>query len=239
MNSYRNDVWKSTDGKDWTQATGASNRFIARNSHGSAVLGNDIYVVNGQRDPATSAGSSSINIWKSADGGESWNRQTRNLIGLAGSSMGREWFGLEVLQDKLYLMGGYDGPLSSQREVWESSFDTSGTFVWTRVSTVAADKFDGRYRHSSAVLGGALYVIGGTYDNTNVLNDIWESTDKGRSWNQVGVDNAQVLGRTRHTSVVFDNAIYVIGGRRSNTLQNDVWKSTDKGVTWVNVHKNP
>ena len=237
-NTYRNDVWKSVDGKDWIQATGASNRFIARNSHGSAVLGDDIYVVNGQRDPATSAGLSSVNIWKSADGGESWNRQTRNVIGLVTAiSMARESFGLEVLQNKLYLMGG-DVPPRSQREVWESSFDTSGTFVWTRVSTAAADRFPGRYQHSSAVLGGDLYVIGGT-DGTNVRNDIWESTDKGRSWSKVGVDNAQALGRTLHTSVVLDNAIYVIGGSKSNTLQNDVWKSTDKGGTWVNVHKNP
>ena len=70
-------------------------------------------------------------------------------------------------------------------------------------------------------------------------NDVWKSTDKGRSWSKVGVDNAQALGRTRHTSVVLDNAIYVIGGSKSNTLQNDIWKSTDNGVTWVNVHRNP
>ena len=232
-NTHGNDVWKSADGKDWTQATGTSNRFIARNSHGSAVLGDDIYVVNG-----TQALGNPIEIRKSTNGGTSWTSLMLRMSGTsAGTNIGRYDFGLEVLENALYIMGGRDST-TNRNEVWESSFDTSGTFVWTRVSTVAADKFPGRYRHSSAVLGGALYVIGGTY-GTNVRNDVWKSTDKGRSWSKVGVDNAQALGRTLHTSVVLDNAIYVIGGSKSNTLQNDVWKSTDKGVTWVNVHKNP
>ena len=83
-------------------------------------------------------------------------------------------------------------------------------------------------------------MIGGTY-GTNVRNDVWKSTDKGRRWTKVG-ENAQALERTRHTSVVLDNAIYVIGGSKSNTPQNDVWRCTDSaaaGVTCVNVHKNP
>ena len=41
--SYLNDVWKSADGKDWTQVAGASaNRFHGRNQHVSTVLGDDI-----------------------------------------------------------------------------------------------------------------------------------------------------------------------------------------------------
>ena len=115
-----------------------------------------------------------------------------------------------MLQNALYLMGGSGAP-GSKREVWESSDLTtaSGGVVWTRV-TVAGNKFTGRQEHSSAVLGGALYVLGGT-DGTTVRNDAWKSTDKGRRWTKVG-ENAQALERTRHTSVVLDNAIYVIGG---------------------------
>ena len=72
-------------------------------------------------------------------------------------------------------------------------------------------------------------------------NDIWKSTDKGQNWTKVG-ENAQALERTRHISVVLDNAIYVIGGSKSSALQNDVWRCTESAaarVTCVNVHKNP
>ena len=232
-----NDVWKSADGKDWTQEAAANmgaviNRFTARDSHGSAVLGDDIYVINGQR-PIGSAGNS-INTWKSTNGGTSWAQMSfGGLVG--GPNIGERSFGLEVLQNTFYILGG-DGALGSSSEVWRYSVNASGAFRWTKV-TGAGNKFTGRIDHSTAVLGGTLYVIGGIL-GTVVRNDIWKSTDSGQTWTAAGV-NAQALGRTRHTSVVFGNAIYVIGGSKSSTFQNDVWKSTDKGVTWVNVHKNP
>ena len=238
--SYLNDVWKSADGKDWTQVAGASaNRFHGRNQHVSTVLGDDIYVINGDKS-AAAAGARSVDLWKSVNGGTNWTSLSVSPAAGGAANIGSRLFGLEVLQNALYLMGGSGAP-GSKREVWESSDLTtaSGGVVWTRV-TVAGNKFTGRQEHSSAVLGGALYVLGGT-DGTTVRNDAWKSTDKGRRWTKVG-ENAQALERTRHTSVVLDNAIYVIGGSKSNTPQNDVWRCTDSaaaGVTCVNVHKNP
>ena len=243
-NSYLNDVWKSADGKDWIQAAGASSRFITRSRHGSAVLGDAVYVVSGLPPPLSAASSS--NIWKSIDGGTSWKEMPLSFVGLVnGTSIGRKSFGLEVLENALYLMGGDGGPSGGEDEVWRSSDDTTnpGAVVWTRV-TVVGNEFSERVEHSSAVLGDALYVIGGRGSvggTWTVRNDIWKSTDKGRRWTKVG-ENAEALGRIRHSSVVLDNAIYVIGGRKSSTRQNDVWRCTDSaaaGVTCVNVHKNP
>ena len=251
--AYLNDVWKSADGNDWDQVAAgstatAADRFIPRHSHGSAVLGNNIYVVSGERPlkhgtPPVNVAGPSANIWKSVDGGTRWTKLTLRIATGSGSSIGRQSFGLEVLQNALYLMGGA-GIARSGPEVWESSENPTpapGVVTWTRVTrAAAARKFTGRQEHSSAVLGGALYVLGGT-DGTTVRNDIWKSTDKGQNWTKVG-ENAQALERTRHTSVVLDNAIYVIGGRKSSALQNDVWKCTDgaaAGVSCVNVHKNP
>ena len=227
--AYLDDVWKSSDGKDWTKATGTSNLFIARHRHGSAVLGDDIYVISGSR-PFGVAGSSA-NIWKSADGGTNWTKLNQRAASTG--PLGRRSFGLEVLENNFYLTGG-DGPVGSPSEVWEYSDDPTnpGDIRLTKVN-VSANTFTGRQQHSSAVLSGALYVIGGRENiagTWTVRNDVWKSTDKGRNWSKVGVDNAQVLGRNRHTSVVLDNAIYVIGGNRSNTLQNDVWKSPTTGL---------
>ena len=43
------------------------------------------------------------------------------------------------------------------------------------------DHFSPRDNHTSAVLNGDIYVIGG-FDGTNRLNDVWKSTDQGVTW---------------------------------------------------------
>ena len=237
--TYYNDVWKSPDGVDWTQAAGASSgRFPARRDHGSAVLGTDIYVVSGVR--LVAAPGSSANVWRSDTGGTSWNKLSLSVrTGDDAGVLGRNSFGLEVLNNALYLLGGEAPTDSGGGEVWKSSDGA----VWSHETkdTVNSAKFTPRQEHSSAVLNGALYVIGGedtTIGSTVVRNDIWKSDDAGKTWLSVGV-NADALERVRHTSVVLDGTLYVIGGSKGSTLQNDVWKSADGGVTWQNVHKNP
>ena len=43
---------------------------------------------------------------------------------------------------------------------------------------MVTDHFRPRRNHASAVLSGALYVLGG-FDGTDSLNDVWKSTDQG------------------------------------------------------------
>ena len=223
-------MWKSTDGADWTrvpEATNPANRLPARYSHRSVVLGNEIYVING-------TGTSSFrDIWRSSDG-TTW---TSVPIPSGFTFFSRTNFAMEVLDNKIYIMGGETAV--SQNDVLE----LSDTAPWVRVDT-SGHRFTARIRHSSAVLGDALYVIGGIEPTTaaNERGDIYKSTDKGRRWSPVpqAAANAQALGRSWHTSPVLGDAIYIIGGsKKVGGLQNDVWKSTDGGVTWRNVHKNP
>jgi len=61
-------------------------------------------------------------------------------------------------------------------------------------------------------------------------NDVWYSRD-GTNWT-AATRSAPWSGRTGHTSVVFDNKIWVIGGVDSTGAgMNDVWYSSD-GVNW-------
>ena len=231
-------VWKSTDGADWTQvpeATTPANRLTSRYSHRSVVLGNEIYVINGLRLDSTTTITSIREVRKSSDG-TNWT----NIPIASGSAPfpPRNDFAMEMLDNKIYIMGGTTPSLTGN-DVLESS--DGG--LWAQVDT-SGHRFTQRRRHSSAVLGDTLYVIGGieTTAAANERGDIYKSVDKGRRWAPVprAAENAQVLGRSWHTSPVLGDTIYIIGGsKKVGGLQNDVWKSIDGGVTWRNVHKNP
>ena len=232
-------VWRSEGGADWTQmpaAAAAADRLAARFEHRSVVLGNEMYVINGSVITTAAGVSNTRDVRRSRDG-TTWANVAITLPADGGAPFPpRSKFAMEVLDNAIYIMGGTTVASRTGDDVLESS---NGA-LWTQVDT-SGNRFTERQRHSSAVLGGVLYVIGGIEFASPIREreDIWRSADKGRRWTQVAA-NAQVLGRSWHTSPVLGDAIYVIGGsKKTGGLQNDVWKSTDGGVTWQNVHQNP
>jgi hypothetical protein len=74
-----------------------------------------------------------------------------------------------------------------------------------------------------AVFQDKLWILGGSNKN-----DVLWSTD-GAEWN-VAVTNAAWTGRAGHTTVVFDERLWVIGGW-DGAYRNDVWFSSN-GVDW-------
>ena len=54
-------------------------------------------------------------------------------------------------------------------------------------------------------------------------NDVWYSSD-GINWYQA-TPNANFSKRQSHSSVVFNNKIWVIGGGDNTSFYNDVWYS--------------
>ena len=72
-----------------------------------------------------------------------------------------------------------------------------------------------------------MFVTGGynRWNSTDLhLNDLWYS-DNGASWTEAPVSSTYP-GRNQHSSVVFDNKIWVIGGYDSTASRlNDVWYS--------------
>ena len=88
--------------------------------------------------------------------------------------------------------------------------------------------------HTSVVFDDKLWVIGGWDNETGTprnLNDVWYSSN-GASWTQATA-HAGFGPRWEHSSVVYDDKIWVIGGIDSagNAL-NDVWYSAD-GANWT------
>ncbi|MDO6472334.1 kelch repeat-containing protein [Maribacter sp. 1_MG-2023] len=211
--SYLNDIWQSSDGETWTQIT-AEAPFHRRSGHTSVVFNNEIYVIGGftgvdfLRD-----------IWKSSDG-ETWAKITG-----ASPFPQNGLHSAVVFKDKLWVIGSLDESAKLSNNIWQSSDGE----MWTPVDVTVS--FPERYGHTTMVYDDKIWIIGGSTFNglQGVLDDVWQSAD-GREWIKVTEETA-IEGRTSHANVVFDNKMWLIGGRDSRLNQNDIYQSID-GITW-------
>lgn len=157
-----------------------------------------------------------------------------------------------VLNDELYLVGGYNPGVVSGDPYFEDVWKSSDGEFWTNLTEDAP--FFGRRGHALVTFddgnGDALYMIGGfsVKEETGERaynSDVWKSTD-GTNWTEVR-DSSEWTARMHHKCIVTNhngqNYIYLVGGYTMTTdvegrygIQyfNDVWRSTD-GVTWESV----
>lgn len=210
---------------NWVQVT-SSAEWSARGSFGSVVMPDDSIIVMGGRD---ANGDNLNDVWRSTDNGATWTQVTANA----------EWTGRVVhntvaLPDgSIVLIGGADRN-GVKNDVWRS---TDNGATWAQVTANAG--LTPRESLSSVVMtDGSIIVSGGTLPGGYTqFNDVWRSTDKGDTWNQVTA-NAEWRDRTGHSSVALpDGSIVVMGGHTFGPGDsNDVWRSTNNGVTWTQVN---
>ncbi|NQU18141.1 MAG: Ig-like domain-containing protein [Candidatus Saganbacteria bacterium] len=163
---------------------------------------------------------------------KSWTQVTT-----AASFTGRQHHASVSFDDKVWVIGGWDGT-NYLNDVWY----TSDGATWTR-ATASAD-FDARCYHAATVFddgsGEKMWVIGGqgliAGSYTSLWRkDAWYSTD-GITWTRA-TNNAGFGERTYHKVLVHNSKMWVIGGfdgGSSGTKKSDVWSSTD-GITWTQV----
>lgn len=97
------DVWYSTDGKNWTEATGRAG-WPARRFHRSVVYDGKMWVIGGHHRGNRN------DVWSSSDG-ENWSKMTSG----AAWSVRHEPACL-VFRDKLWLLGGFGQVLYN--DIW-------------------------------------------------------------------------------------------------------------------------
>ncbi|NCB01748.1 MAG: hypothetical protein EOM67_06225 [Spirochaetia bacterium] len=149
--------------------------------------------------------------------------------------------GAIILVASFFLLStGCDGPLFQSYSQFElPAYD--GDLSWSLVKGDAP--WSNRYDHAVVAFDDNLWVLGGYSpgnrgNNDSYMEDVWKSPD-GITWSLV-TDNAPWHGRRGHAAVVFNNAIYIIGGFQVNESSgmrsycNDVWSSTD-GENWTPV----
>jgi hypothetical protein len=97
------------------------------------------------------------------------------------------------------------------------------------------DRFTPRYSQQMLSYDGKMFVFGGE-DSTGTLNDVWSSSDSGKTWEQLTAA-ASWAARTRHASVIFKDKMWLLGGQNGATYMKDAWNSTD-GITWTRTVEN-
>jgi hypothetical protein len=200
------DVWYSADGASWIRAT-ANAGWSGRYGHTTIIFDNKIWVLGGQ----DSSGNRN-DVWYSSDG-VNWTQATAN----AGWS-GRNSHTSIVFDNKMWVIGGWNN-VDRYNDVWYSINGIN----W--IQSTASAGWLARMNHTSMVLGGKIWIAGGSCIINSVetkVNDVWFSTD-GANWTRA-CSTAEWSARSGHTSVIYDNKMWVIGGY-SNNYMNDVWYS--------------
>lgn len=211
-----NDIWKSGNGTDWTQACAGAG-WSARSCFPAVGYKDRIWIFGGSR----ADGKNLNDVWYSSDG-VTWIQATA-----AAPWTTRHYHTALVYDDKMWIIGGYSG--IRHNDVWYSSDGNN----WVEATPSAP--WEKRCAHSSIVFKNKMWIIGGVdkVDGKFVyLNDVWNSTD-GKNWVQV-TSEAPWAKRYAPQVVVYHDKIWVMGGCTlfPSTHLNDVWYSED-GQNWT------
>lgn len=117
---YLNDVWNSTDGKNWTEvSTGTS--FTPRWGHKVVVFNDEIFLLGGENETGVLG-----DFWVSSDGGLNWVKiEAGNPRALPANFTPRAFFSMFVADNNLWIIGGRGEKVNNaytiKTDVWKGS----------------------------------------------------------------------------------------------------------------------
>jgi PKD repeat protein len=157
--SYRNDVYRSTDGgATWLEVT-ASAAWSARNLSNSVVLPDGSIVLIGGRD----GDGVKKDVWRSVDGGATWIQMADNA----------QWSSESVSKSAVALADGSIILMDSVDGVWRG---TNGGATWEQIS-VSSEGFPRAYQSSVVLPNGSIVSMGGLLGSRR--RDVWRLVTAG------------------------------------------------------------
>ena len=209
--SASNEVWWSTDGAKWEQATDHAG-WTPRIAAAVVEFKGRMWMLGGTENYYFGDDSSLKNdVWSSADG-KNWTQHTNN----AGWSP-RAYHQAAVLNGKMYVFGGgnYVPKYHGVNDVWCSEDGEK----WTQLTEHAG--WSPRLWFSSVVYRDQIWVLGGWSNNPSKnWGDVWHSKD-GKDWKQL---KSEVTWKERHeqSAYVFQDKLWIAGGH-AQPLSSEVW----------------
>lgn len=209
--SASNQVWCSTDGAQWQQAT-PNAEWSPRLASALVEFQGKMWLLGGTENYYFGDASSVKNdVWCSGDGVH-WECVT-NSAGWAP----RAYHQAAVLDGKMYVFGGgnYVPDYVALNDVWVSEDGRE----WTCLTEAAP--WHPRLWFSAAVYRDRMWVLGGWSNNPSKnWDDVWHSKD-GKTWTRL---TSKVIWRERHehSVFVFEDKLWVAGGMIP-PLNNEVW----------------
>ena len=207
-----NEVWSSTDGVKWTQATRSAG-WSPRLGAAGVVFKGKMWLLGGVQKYYFGDSSDLKNdVWCSADG-VVWEQVTA-----AAPWSARAYHAAVALDDKIWVFGGgnYLPGYVAHNDVWSSSDGVH----WERATEHAP--WSPRIWFSAEVYRGRMWVLGGWSNNPSKnWNDVWHSAD-GKTWTELKTPTTWST-RHEHSVFVFQDKLWIAGGNTS-PLVNDVWQ---------------
>ena len=220
----------------WSRVTGGAG-WDGRSAHTAVVFNGKMWVMGGNN------GQNYVNdrndVWSSSDG-VTWTQTT-----VMGTHWSARWgHAAAVFDGKMWVMGGGRGRLSGSEDfvllndVWSSADGASWTRVEeSRTPTAEDPHWPVRNTHAAVVFADKLWVMAGSHSNGGYRNDVWSGNREGTLWTKANT-RGLIQGdphwpiRNKCAAVVFDNKIWVMGGRQATNRKNDVWWSAN-GAKWI------
>jgi hypothetical protein len=205
------EVWSSSDGVRWEQATGRAG-WSPRLAAAAVAFRGRMWILGGTEDYYFGGQKSLKNdVWSTRDG-KSWTLECEQA-----QWSPRAYHQAVVLDDKIYLFGGgnYVPTYEAHTDVWSSVDGVN----WQKVSDGVP--WHPRLWFSSVVYRDRMWVLGGWSNNPSQnWGDVWYSRD-GKTWDQL-VSRKIWKERHEHSAVVWRDKIWVAGGH-ARPLSSEVW----------------
>lgn len=209
--SASSEVWSSSDGKNWEQAT-AKAGWSPRLASAVVEFKGKMWVLGGTENYYFGDDKSLKNdVWFSSDG-KTWEQATASAPWSP-----RAYHQAVVLGDKIYVMGGgnYVPEYHAKSDVWSSS----DGIHWEEVT--AETPWHARLWFPAVVYRDQMWVLGGWSNNPSKnWQDVWYSRD-GKEWQQL-VSKTIWKERHEHSAYVFQDKIWIAGGH-AQPLSSEVW----------------
>ncbi len=223
--SASSEVWSSSDGLSWKQATARAS-WSPRLAAGAIAFQDKMWILGGIENYFLGDDTSLRNdVWCSTDG-ETWELATEQAPWSP-----RAFHQAVVLDGKMWVFGGgnYVPRHFALNDVWCSEDGVE----WTLVRENAP--WEPRLWFSSVVYRNRIWVLGGWSQEEGNMGDVWCSAD-GEHWTCL---KSEVLWRPRHehSAFVFQDRIWVAGGHAA-PLSSEVW-SLHLPVGWCEDARVP